>query len=568
MALLRQMTDLSLQSSDSRTYTEDWQLNVLVKFNVNPRNVIQVKEDPISNRLIVTETEDGLQLLKGLPILAIDERDVSSSDSHLLCKDSQTLPALIKFGDKPIVMDQLNMHGSNSCFQSNEQIPFLGATSSVGYDVVDNKEAELDSKLEIVPEEDCRDSELTLDESLEMKANLQPISFDGTQGDKSSWTEKCKRRANIITELLSTEKNYIEELKQLNNEFLKPFVKPLKKSTKIDISSFHIMILNLIKLHEKIYSNFCSSKNICTVFQQEFMFLKMYKEYIRDYEETYGKLQKASKMRSFKWMFNNKGEGSQVSSDPIAYFHSRGITIVQRPPRYILLLQRLRKYTPISHPMYCDLKNGLLEIQDTCNDINEYQRQFDNRLKLIDLSEEIDHRTLRERGIKTLLDPARRLIRTGKVAIRRIKSARMSFLSLSNVESLSFELGRVVLCNDILIIMSGRKNRVSRVFRLAEIEAKLNREPIKPSNNNQNFEKVFEVILNKRSEELMIHADEEDTEDGLPLNRRSKMISLRKLTQMDYCDDASDYSIYVSTIEEAEIWEKSILKYSYISYVN
>lgn len=221
--------------------------------------------------------------------------------------------------------------------------------------------------------------------------------------------------------------------------------------------------------------------------------------------------------------------------------------------------------------MYCDLEKGLLEIQDTCNDINEYQRQLDNRLKLVDLSEEIDHRTLSEHGIKRLVVPARRLIRTGKVAIRRIKSSRMSFLRLSIDESLSFELGSVVLCNDILIIMSGKKNRVSRVFRLIEIEAKLNREPIKPSNNHQNCEKVFEVLLSKRSTDdlKMIYADEQDMEDCLSINRRWRRMSLKRLpTQLECCDDAADYSIYLSTVEEAEIWEKSIIKCSCIEYVN
>jgi len=36
---------------------------------------------------------------------------------------------------------------------------------------------------------------------------LQPISFSGTLGNMENWSEECKRRAEIISELVTTERN-------------------------------------------------------------------------------------------------------------------------------------------------------------------------------------------------------------------------------------------------------------------------------------------------------------------------------------------------------------------------
>jgi len=69
---------------DALRNEQDWQLNIVVKFNISPGKVIKLREDSKSNRFIVTETTDGLKLLKGLAILDIDEQDVDDLDSRSL----------------------------------------------------------------------------------------------------------------------------------------------------------------------------------------------------------------------------------------------------------------------------------------------------------------------------------------------------------------------------------------------------------------------------------------------------------------------------------------------------
>jgi len=476
---------------------------------------------------------------------------------------------IVKFGTEkieklePVSLSRISLQSS-----FEDHIMYLGETSSVDFKIEDQKIGEIDY-LEVVPEEQCID-----DESTNKVLALQPISFDGTQGDQSSWSHKCKQRAEIITELLDTEKSYIRGLEELNNRFLKRFMKPLKKSLNVDISSFQIKIETLISLHDEIYHKFCSSENICTVFQEEFRLLKMYKPYITDYKDTYTKLLRATKKRGFKGIFSNSGQ--RISYDPLAFFQIHGVTLVQRPPRYVLLLQQLKKNTPVRHPMYKDLERGLVDIEEICGDINEYQRRLENELKFVKLSTEIDLKTLRSHGIEELVVPARWLIRTGKVAIKKIRSTsvfnlpRLSATSLRLSDaSLVFELGSILMCNDILIVMHGKKNRVVRVFLLSEMEVELHNEPIKPTNNDQKYEKVFEVVIRKCSDNRK-RANTGRRKDRPSFVKRARRevrsVHLSSYFESFYKEDY--FSIYLSTLEEAEQWKTSILKYAKLAYVD
>lgn len=447
-----------------------------------------------------------------------------------------------------------------SIHSCGDTLMFLGETSSIAFEDDDQKIEDIDH-LEVVPEEQCID-----DESTNTLLALQPISYDGTQGDQSSWSHNCKQRAEIITELLDTEKSYIRGLEELNNWFLKRFMVPLKKSLNVDVSSFQTKIENLISLHDEIYHKFCSSENICTVFQEEFRFLRMYKSYITDYKETYSKLAQATKKRGFKAIFDKSVR--RVYYDPLGFFQTHGVTLVQRPPRYVLLLKQLKKYTPVRHPMYEGLERGLVDIEEICGDINEYQRRLENELKFVKLSTEVDPKTLKSHGIKELVVPARRLIRVGKVAIKKVRSTRGFHLRLSDA-SLVFELGSILMCNDILIVMHGKKNRVVRVFLLSEMEAELNKEPIKPPNNDQKYDKVFEVCIRKRSDKRKRAKTVRSTERISFVKRaRSEVRSVQLSSYLESFYKQDHFSIYLSTLEEAEQWETTILKYAKLAYVD
>jgi len=547
----------------------NWQMNVIVKFDTNPASVIKFGEDLKSKRVVVTEAPDGLHLLKDLPILSVDEQHVSNLDC-LLLEEKLAMshpPVVIKFGSEPLEVDRssdCSLGPGLSPFE--DHIEYLGQTSSRTYeDIGTPMKGAYMSTLEVVQEESTEVRVLDVlpdDVTIYLPKEPQPISLEGTHGDMSSWSKSCKERAKIITELLNTEKSYIGGLEKLNKQFLELFVTSLKKSLNVDISSFAREVESLIFLHDKIYENLCSAENLCTVFQKEFKFMKMYKSYIKNYEETFIKLQQASKKRAFKPIFKSGEE--MVAQDPLGFFNALGITIVQRPPRYILLLEQLKKNTPIGHSMYQDLEKALTEIESTCGDINEYQRQ--NECKLIQVSESIDYKTLCAHGVKQLVVPSRRLIREGVVGIRSVKSSRMSFKRRVDQGGLTLEMGRILMCNDILIVMYGRKNRVNCVYELAKTEVELGKEAIKPSNSSKQFDKVFRLILKNRSTDEMEKGNRKNcksfcTKQVLGLSQLSAVVSSGNLLN-------EDFNIYLSTRAEAEEWKDSIVKYSTVQVVN
>jgi len=501
---------------------------------------------------------------KDLPILSVDEQDVSDVDSFLLEEMLAVSrpPVVIKFGSEP-----LEVEGSSDCILGpglsslEDHIAFLGPTSSRTYeDIGTPTKGAYINTLDVVQEESTELRVLPDDGTIYLPNELQPISFEGTHGNMSSWSMNCKDRAKIITELLDTEKSYIQGLEKLK-EFLKLYVTSLWKSLYVDISSFARVVESLIFLHDEIYEKLCSAENLCTVFQKEFKFMKIYKSYIKNYEETFAKIKQISKKRAFKNIF--KTGAQRVAQDPLGYFNALGITIVQRPPRYILLLKELKKNTPIVHPMYQDIEKALTEIESTCGDINDYQRQ--NEVKFIQVSQSIDHKTLRAHGVKQLVVPSRRLIREGEVGIKSVKSSRMSFIRRADQEGLTLEMGRILMCNDILIVMYGRKNRVNCVFELAKTEVELRKKAIKASNSSKQFGKVFRLILRNRNTDEMDKVKRKKcksfcTKQNLGLSQISTVSSGNLLNE--------GFNIYLSTLAEAEEWKDSIVKYSSVQFVS
>jgi len=543
----------------------DWELNVLVRFNINPASAIEFDEDSRSKRPIVTKTRDGLDLLKGLPILAVDEQDVTNLDRFLLEEMlvDHRLPVLMKFGYEKLEADRSSEFSVPSLNSFEDHISFLGNTTSVTYEDIDTNTNGRYSTLDVVEEEHSKDFRvLPDDEKHDEQNDLQPISFEGTQGDMSNWSKKCKERAEIIKELLNTEKSYIKGLEELKEKFLTPYVEPLQKSLHIDISHFRTEVASLIRLHDNIYEKLCSAENICKVFQQEFKFLKIYTTHVKGYEETFSKLKKASKKRGFKTIF----EGDE--QDPLGYFNRQAITIVQRPPRYILLLRQLIKNTPSHHPMYNDLEKGLTEIEGTCGSINRFERK--NEFKFIEISRSIDHKTLSLHGVTQLVVPSRRLIREGAVGIKTVKQSRLSFIRRGNQGRLLLEMGRIVMCNDMLIIMYGKKNRVIRVLMLSDIEAEVIKEPRKPCNSSKHFEKVYEVMLKQKSVHIVDEHPEERVKSKSTLRDSRRVLGLSQASTNSFGGLPIEdwFSLYLSTMEEAESWKEAIVKYSNVQYVS
>jgi len=142
------------------------------------------------------------------------------------------------------------------------------------------------------------------------------------------------------------------------------------------------------------------------------------------------------------------------------YFQDLAIRPAQHLPRYILLLQSLRKLTPTSHPMFNDLLEGMAVIRDTCGHINDHTKKMENTLMLYKLNTHIDKKGLESFGYHDLMEASRRLVRHGTIIIQG-KGRQISgyFGRQSSRAKMMFEDAEGILCNDILIIQVGHKRK-------------------------------------------------------------------------------------------------------------
>jgi len=322
-------------------------------------------------------------------------------------------------------------------------------------------------------------------------------------------------------------------------------MKPLKEKADVDIRNYQKRVKSLIVFHNDVYDKFCKAENICKPFQEELQFLRMYKQYIKEYNETLKKLKGAARKRSIRSMFQN-GLGT---SDPAQFFDSKAISIVKRPTLYELLLKTLKDSTPTRHPMYNDLEKALNQVEGICYEINEFQHRAANELRFSEIAKLIDPKMLREHSVEKLIISTRRLVHDGKVLLRVLKPY-MSGINCGAI--LDLEEGFVVMCNDIIII-TYQEYRVRRVFDVKVMTAMVTK---KPKMSSKKPKEVFEILLKKRTERKRKETDIEENKANREMVRSNARTGLSDHLYM-----------YTETLEEAEEWEKS-LRYARMADMN
>jgi len=500
------MPNISLEESDDE---RTWSVNVFVEFEDNPAQSIFFRKDSEGKRIEVSDTKDGLELVKGLPVLAVGNDDVCDINGfHELLKN-QSYPLLLRFGSRHLKLDQLiDLAG---------QREFVGKTFSQLL-VSEQK-----------PTDDCKDEIADNDDFPAKK--MQPISFYGTQGSKENWSEKCKSRAYIITEILDFEKTYIRSLEELSNRFLYPYGELLEDKYKVRIRDFHSTIKNMINLHDNLYDKFIKSDNICKVLQEGMQYLRLYKNLVKDAQEIYKSLETVATKRSFRNIFSKSN-----MVDALQFFDTKKTAMVQRPGHYLLLLEKLQKNTPNSHPMHEDLEEALKAVRSICGDIDLYQEVTLKQPQFVEIANLIDHISLCEHGINSLIQPSRKLIRAGDVGVRtpgKTKSTKHGTLNLV--------MGYAVMCNDVLILTYRQNYRVLRICKFSEWKMLVIEEPQRSSKYNL---EVFEVAMIKR-------------ELGAQLELPRRICNSLSADGID-TNSLDQICFYTKTLKEAEEWLDSM----------
>eukprot|EP00494_Astrolonche_serrata_P000048 UN00048 len=133
-------------------------------------------------------------------------------------------------------------------------------------------------------------------------------------------------------------------------------------------------------------------------------FLKLYTSYINEYttiERRLSRIRGASKDAEIIFQQND--------AKPISFYL---ITIIQRPPRYLLLLKDLYKNTPADHWQHTILFRALKRCEYIINHLNEAKQENDRVQSLITWKEKL-------KGFEENLLDSKRLFLFDDECIRR-----------------------------------------------------------------------------------------------------------------------------------------------------
>jgi hypothetical protein len=234
--------------------------------------------------------------------------------------------------------------------------------------------------------------------------------------------EKHVRRQKIVEELITTERTYVTLLRAL----VDGLVIPLKRGegsavltreeveevfANVDeVVAFHTILLALFE--ERLHT-FAPDSLIGDLFVQKFdeKFLAMYKRYVRDFDSLHliihylevEKPQFAKLIQEF--------EKEQAATTGGLHLNSFLILPVQRPPRYMLLIQELVKHTPEDHPDSTNLKRASELVGSILDELNASKKRSDSQEKLSSIENSIDG--WQQLPIESLVHPKRRYIREG-----------------------------------------------------------------------------------------------------------------------------------------------------------
>jgi len=190
--------------------------------------------------------------------------------------------------------------------------------------------------------------------------------------------------------LISTEETYVENLRRLQSNF----VKPLKKTgvlEKADLKSLHSMIFTPMKrmlvFHEEFLTELKMTESIPEVFKKRGDFLKMNNDFCSRHPEMLTELSRIRRENSAFDAFLKESEKKKLSIQSLL------ILPIQRVPRYKMLLEDLLKKTQGDHKQRPGLEEAVDHIQVIASQINEYQRNVENMNELYDISTKIRGRS-------------------------------------------------------------------------------------------------------------------------------------------------------------------------------
>ncbi|KAL9644228.1 hypothetical protein ABK040_005689 [Willaertia magna] len=241
---------------------------------------------------------------------------------------------------------------------------------------------------------------------------------------KDESLKNARIRKQKVLEIISTERDYVQNLQICVNEFILPMRgNPRKYGIKENsylnglflnieqILSCNLELLN--QLNEQVLDQQSGKSNcikIGVVFKQMAAWFKLYTEYINNHEDATRLYDELMLKKKFSAFIEKQQNNTKCKNLPLAAFL---IQPIQRIPRYRLLLEDVIKHTPPDHVDMPTLKDALNEILKIANWVNERKRENENRDSLVQLQLKLS-----EEEYKSILQPYRKFIgKTSSVKI-------------------------------------------------------------------------------------------------------------------------------------------------------
>ncbi|KAH7907006.1 Dbl homology domain-containing protein, partial [Hygrophoropsis aurantiaca] len=227
------------------------------------------------------------------------------------------------------------------------------------------------------------------------------------------------RRCAVVRELYATEKTYVEGLDLIYTHFLTPLVASLSTSsplvTPAQLTSIFGNFIDVWNLHRTFFAaldahlgtNGLGSRALSSVLLAHFPYLSLYTPFVTRFSDALGTLYAASKNGSGLAAFVARQE-----ADPRCGKLRLGdwlLTIVQRCPRYLLLLRDLLACIPPHDPDRRGLEAAYALVEKTTTSLNTSLHAHAHTLALVALQRSTAH-------LPPDLDfvaPARALLRRG-----------------------------------------------------------------------------------------------------------------------------------------------------------
>eukprot|EP01096_Ripella_sp_DP13-Kostka_P016229 TRINITY_DN7856_c0_g1_i6.p1 TRINITY_DN7856_c0_g1~~TRINITY_DN7856_c0_g1_i6.p1 ORF type:complete len:960 (+),score=357.84 TRINITY_DN7856_c0_g1_i6:128-2881(+) len=269
-----------------------------------------------------------------------------------------------------------------------------------------------------------------------------------------SRVRKQAYRSRVAQEIIETEISYVRSLIALKDIYLDGLTKNFPQLPLATLYNSLTIILNYSTLILKdLSARFAAwgySQVLGDIFNRLGDFLKVYTQYVREYDSVLDVLIKArSDDKNYLDFINNLEEEGKVGQP----FESCLIMPVQRIPRYEMLLKELLKNTEPDHPDHPNLTSAYAKISQVCTFVNQAQRNFHAISKLLHFESRLKEQ-LAQHNLN-LIASHRRFVLEGNFVILP-KRKRLSLL----------------LFNDILLVVSSLNSRIKKPKLLDVIKLK------------------------------------------------------------------------------------------------